>query len=512
MNGSEQALYLYEECVRLDQQSQALGLSEMQLMGQAALASFYSLGQLIRPGSRQQIHILCGPGNNGGDGLALAGHLLGAGYQDEQIQVYQSRPAAKPAARFYQERLDAMGLERKDLTSFVRDPPVLDGDLIVEALLGTGQSGAPRASIAEALKTVRHLQNQHGDALSLVSLDLPAGLGEDRPVVFGEELPIPDEVHCYGVARLALALNASLASAKSAILPMGFDPAVLASMPPAGRLHSDRFDPEHFLRAPLAHKYRAGHALVLGGSNGMEGALMLATDCFFASGGGIVHAFVPEAPSAAAIVGARPSLMCRAFEQFEESSGEMRPPAAVLIGPGLRPVDLEKIRPALIRLLASLDAPVILDAAAAGLALRPEYPSALRARTILTPHTGEFKTLGGEPVDHVAALLRNRALVSEWGVYCLVKDSISVLFSPAGEMDLMGGPLPGLATAGSGDCLGGILLARFARSGPGAGDVASAIALHRAAAREKLNPRADELAPAIVRLLAETPSHHERET
>lgn len=511
MNGNEQALYLYAECARLDKESQEVGLSEMQLMGQAALASYYALARRISPGLRHRIHMLCGPGNNGGDGLALAGHLLGAGYPAQQIQVYQSRPAEKPAACFYQERLDALGLERRDLGAFEDDPRVSEGDVVVEALLGTGQTEAPRGSIAGALKTLHRLQDRYARTLSLVSLDLPAGLGEDRPVVFGEELPLPDEIHCYGVARLALALNASLRAAKTLILPMGFDPAVLASLPPTARFYADQFDGQDFLRGQLDHKYRAGHAMVLGGSEGMEGALLLATDSFFAAGGGIVHAFVPDPKSASAIVAARPALMCRGFEDFEATCSEIRPPAAVLIGPGLRAADLENMRPALLAYLEKLDGRVILDAAASTLVLRPDFPSALRPRTILTPHTGEFRTLGGEPVDHVAALLRNRDLVLQWGVHCLVKDSVSVLFSPSGQMDLMGGPLPGLATAGSGDCLGGILLARLARAGLDAAGVASAIALHRAAARENLNSRADELAPAIVRTLTET-LHDEQET
>ncbi|MBI3394847.1 MAG: NAD(P)H-hydrate dehydratase [Spirochaetia bacterium] len=260
-----------------------------------------------------------------------------------------------------------------------------------------------------------------------------------------------------------------------------------------------------FLKRPDDHKYTAGHGLLVGGSFGMEGAFLLAARSFFAAGGGILHAVLPPQSSRADLLSSEPSAMYR--DGFLELG---RMPHSVGVGPGLSQADLAALSNPLLDFLSewSRSDPqgwVILDASAASLILHPRYPESARARTILTPHGGEWKALGGPAVDCADGLKSAHAWNrSTTKANAHVKGAVSTLLTSQTSF-IHAKPNPSLAAAGSGDCLTGIFLAAASRrhsNAPRVEDIAGASAdLLDAAARSMIHPASSDFPGAIRAVL-----------
>lgn len=536
MNGSSRPLFDYAGCRALDRAAQAAGYSEQQLMGQAALASLAALAD--RLARVRRFVVLCGAGNNGGDGYALAVHLLGAAAtgalalsEDFTLIVVRERAPKSAAAAFYaaqteagtRHSMPAGGQGERSVAVRLAGPEdffalELDArDCVIEALLGTGQSAPVRGWMAQALVRLIELRAQ-SSAPALIALDAPAGLYEASPCRFvprgasppesGAELaaPAPDEIHSYGADKLALRLHVDLAAHTAIrLLPIGFPPA--DSVAPAARLSAPPTDREFFLKRPDDHKYSAGHGLIVGGQRGMEGALIMACEAFFAAGGGILHAATFARESREWLAARLPGVMF--FEP--DAAPAVLKPASITIGPGLGAADdaAAGLLDWLARLAAGETTPaVVLDAGAARLALAGTYPESLRARTLLTPHAGEWRALGAPPIESVGDLSR----AAEWNrrhacVWSYVKSSISVLLAPDDSPPMLfGDPCPDLAVAGSGDSLAGALGALLARRRAAGLNMAEAVRRARqllhGAAQMKRNPVAGELSALMQAYLA----------
>ncbi len=219
----------------------------------------------------------------------------------------------------------------------------------------------------------------------------------------------------------------------------------------------------------------------------MEGALLLSAAAFFAAGGGIARAVTPSPSFAAAGPGLQPSLMWMTADglpQTERDELSFRSPDSFVIGPGLSREDAVHHADAFIqmirksseeRLMRNQTPPfIILDAAACSLIFHSDYPEPLRCRTLLTPHSGEWASLGGSPI-HSKESFSKAVLFSTENLRCwsLIKDAVSVLIPPPPAEDpshcsgvkrkplIFPHPEPSLATAGTGDSLSGILAAAF---------------------------------------------------
>ena len=553
-------LYDFADSRRIDILSQEAGFSNVQLMGQAALSSLYHLPKYRR------ILILCGPGNNGGDGFALAYMLASSGLLSAKpecmvFSVSELKNIKSPTSRFYAEYLvEKLGIGLRPVQDFLNIK--LGGqDLIVEALLGTGQRALLKGQILDALLYIKKLRcrsiSSYGYPL-LISLDLPAGLSEGAPCRFlppGVDLPkietpesnivlaAPDEIHCYGVDKLAIRLSPSLNSyAKIRLLPIGLSPPSTYKtienrykytakniwrfqMPSKGSLKYLDIEPSYIYKNPESHKYESGHGLIIGGSYGMEGALLMAAKNFFASGGGILHVITTEPKTRMAFSQALPTVM---FHDIDFPPKNIRP-KAVLVGPGLAKTQLEEITIILKEMLEH-DPYLILDASATGLISEMDSNrQKVRAKTILLPHTGEWKALGGQAITDSESLYSNLNFYNDnLKCHVLVKDSISVLFSPYhqksvgrgdtmknGETLVLSEPNAALSVAGSGDCLGGILLALLARKHASGfthtkledtldevqAKIAAAYVILHKAVEGHLHPRSDQFADFIENLL-----------
>lgn len=565
------ALFTNEQTGRIDRLSLEGGIPETQLMGQAALATYYrleSLGLLCN-NAPEMVHILVGKGNNGGDGLALVSHILGANSSAiQRIRIYRAGNMRTETSRFYEQRLMDGGIEFLSLES-LNDHTFQPGDVIIDGLLGSGQKGHPRGEMARVLRAISEARAKT-DRILLIALDLPTGLSEDTPTRFcfpGQKpdedrwIPAPDEIHAYGVDRLAVRLNPDLSAvSRMLVLPMGFDHRAIhreQKENPATRLISqtgchisqseteDRTLSLRFSRKHADHKYRSGFGALIGGSPGMEGAILLASRTFFSSGGGILKAFVPEESSREFLTASFPSVMVRSIERNQDRRASREEPenpvghffhetdslpSAIGIGCGLDQTSIERIRPLVFEFLRSIEKKrkspeyplLILDAGACQWALHPDFPHSFRAKTLLTPHTGEWKSMGGRPIQTVEDLAWNRSFVQESGIQVLVKDAVSVLFTMANaqaseksesllsdpvEVRVFSRPDGRLAVAGSGDALVGILVAAFSRapSEPVCLVVKNALNLyHRAMEYSLPNPSSSDFPSLIQAVLSES--------
>ncbi len=456
---------------QLDQATLAeQNITSAQLMERAAQALAEWFFQHFAPAEAEEMLVLCGPGNNGGDGLALARMLHQAGYplkvallpaaqhSPDWQHHRQLLPAALPVADLDPENLPAL-------------PP---DTLVVDALFGTGLS-RPLAGAAAAI--VRWLNAQ---PLRVVAVDVPSGLFADQPQPAGSVVLRADYTLCFGAPKLAFLLpQTGPAVGEWTVLDIGLSAGFIAqtatpwhltqlpapadpyAWPPRPARSADIVLPK---RAKFAYKNTFGHALLLAGSRGKAGAAVLAAGACLRGGVGLLTVAVP-ACAEAVLQTAHPETMCLSDRRRNHLSNlpDLAPYQAIGIGPGIgqHPDTLALLRELLAApAVAAGTLPLVLDADALNLlGQHRDLLSALPPNTVLTPHLGEF-TRFTEPVRddyHRLSLLRefaqaHRVIVVLKGAYTAVADvDGQVYFNTTGN--------PGLATGGSGDVLTGLVLA-----------------------------------------------------
>ena len=439
---------------------------------------------------RKTFLILCGPGNNGGDGAALARVLWTAGARADVV-LFGRTEATKGDARANFEmarRLAGFDAGTNDAPplSFVEchDTPDWEAvasarhgyDVIVDALFGTGLTrpieGVYAAAVAH-LELLRAARTRAGQAAPLfVSLDLPSGLNADSPTPIGPAVRA-DLTVTFTAAKPANVLPpASHFNGRLAIADIG-SPPVLVAAAPSKLFLTEAEDARRWLAAtrytPDSYKNTHGHALVAAGSRGMTGAAVLCADAAIRAGAGLVT--LATAESAAAAVAARlmPEVMTAALKETAgggvsaEASEELRrlsERATVLaIGPGLARDDSTRrfVREAVGRRAT----PVVVDAD--GLNALAPWPAGLRgtdeAPLVLTPHEGEVLRLLGA-ADPAALADRTGSVASFAAAHRLVvvlKGTRTLVAAPDGTVFLNPTGNAGLGTAGSGDTLTGVI-------------------------------------------------------
>lgn len=425
------------------------------------------------------VAVVCGKGNNGGDGLVAARLLREAGRQVAVVCV------APP--------LDYTGDARENLDRLPGEPPVrldsgaLDGAaLIVDALLGTGFVGEPHGAIAEAIDAV----NSAG--APVVSVDVPSGVDASTGVVSGRAVLAAVTV-TFHAAKPGLWIRPGKAHAGEVQtidigIPRGapveaeiglIAPSVIEWLP---------------LRRAASTKFTSGHVLVAGGSRGLIGAPQMAARASMRTGAGYVTACVPASLQDVVASAAPAELMTRGLADRE---GELtvaavagvleniRPGGALALGPG---IGRGEGAIAFARLLArEAEAPMVLDAdglnAHAGLL---GDLAKRRAPTVLTPHAGELGRLlqlDSEEIER-ERLRYVRAAAEEAAAIVVLKGDDTLIADPAGRVAVSPGGSPALATAGTGDVLTGVVGALLAQGLEAFGAAAAGVWLHVAAGRE----------------------------
>jgi ADP-dependent NAD(P)H-hydrate dehydratase / NAD(P)H-hydrate epimerase len=440
-----------------------LGLPGIALMECAGAAAAQAVRE--RYGEGVSVSVLCGPGNNGGDGFVVARHLHVAGMR-AGVCTDAAAESTTADARTMRAAAAAFGVGE-------RAPE--DADVVVDALFGSGFRDRLEGA-AEALA-----ERVNALAAPIVALDVPSGVDGASGRVEGVAIQAALTLAFHGrTVGTAIEPGRGCAGAV-AELPIGL-PSALAGPPRALRL-----EPADLALVPArsatGSKYDAGGVLVVGGSPGMSGAPALAALAAFRGGAGVVWVCVPESEQAAVAAHA-PELMVHGELAPERVLALAARAGAVVAGPGLgRAPAAAELVDALVR---GVEAPLVLDADALfALAGRLETLVDRPGPTALTPHAGELgRLLGRESADVAAARLASVTEAAERsGAAVLLKGPDTLVAAPGEPLRVVETAVPQLATAGAGDVLAGAVGALGARGLPPPMALALAAVAHGSAAR-----------------------------
>ncbi len=496
----------------------AAGATPAGLMENAGRAVSLAVGEGLGGAAARRIVVLVGPGNNGGDGLVAARYLYAAG---AEVFVYLLAPRPEDDANY------AALLSRDiDLVAANEDtaPARLDealgrADGVLDAVLGTGRRRPLAGAFAAAFDALR-AQRAGGERHSvLFALDLPSGVDPDGGGVDGHACAA-DLTLALGFAKIGLhTLPGAAVAGRVEVLDIGLDAgagdAVQTELLTAAWAASC-LPP----RPADSHKGSFGRVLIVAGSRSFSGAAVLAALGALRSGAGIVTvaAIEPVRQAVAALLPEATHLpLPEADDAIAAPAGDIIARAlpayrALLIGPGLGGTPGAQ---AVVRGLLGSPAvealPVVVDADALNaLARQRDWPAAIKAGAVLTPHLGELARLTGESIAalEAARLESARRYARQWRQTVVLKGAYTVVAGADGGVRMSPFATAALATAGTGDVLAGTIAGLMAQSLSSDAAAGLGVYLHGAAALEyedtygESGMLASDLAPALARVAA----------
>jgi len=448
--------------------------------------------EIARRYTPRAVSVLCGPGNNGGDGFVAAAALAQSGWPVRVALLGDAetlRGDALLSARSWPGPIEPL------------TPAIIDNaELVIDALFGSGLNRALDPKVSEVLACATRR------ALPIVAIDVPSGIlgdsGEDRgaapavcTVTFMRKKPghllLPGRDACGDVVVADIGISQSVLNSL-AVDTWENSPALWRVKLP--QWHAN------------GNKYSRGHALLYGGYP-MTGAARMAARAAARSGAGLTTIAVPE-HAFAIYAAALTSIMVQPLAQQEDFArllADVRY-TAFSIGPGAGVSDATRLR-ALDMLKTGK--PVVIDADAISVfAARPEELfEAIRGGCVITPHEGEFKRIFDVSGNKLA---RARQAARRSGAVVVLKGSDTVIAAPDGRAIINSNAPPTLATAGSGDVLGGFILGLLAQNMDAFPAAAAAVWLHGAAAAGLgaglMAEDLPDLLPAVLRRLERTAS------
>lgn len=451
------------------------GIPSLQLMKSAGKALHAVLQNAdLGFSDDSKVLVLCGPGNNGGDGFVLARELLLHGAEVECV-LCSAEKYSKDLLTTLMEFSEAGGkiwcfgsdehvMPAQSLAlSYQQAAQLLStSDVLIDALLGTGQKQAPRGSIKELLEQAR---TYSGGAL-VIAVDIPSGVNGDTGEVY-EPCIQADATICLELVKRGLTQYPARSICGDIIaVSIGID----CSTGCEYQLNSLQNIPQLAVRNPASHKHEFGNVLVIGGSADMPGAPFLAGSAALRSGAGLVRVAVPRAdlyPQIPAEIMLLSGVGKRGFFEPDDLDillAGLGEADALVCGPGLgRHVETRNFLIHLLAFLENSDCALVLDADALNLIEHQEGIS-LPASSIMTPHPGEMARLLGISSAEVQRdrFSAARNLANKYQSTVVLKGASSVLHSGyQGAVNDTGNPY--MATAGSGDVLCGVLAALLAQ-------------------------------------------------
>jgi NAD(P)H-hydrate epimerase len=420
-----------------------LGVPGFELMRRAAQAALDDLRR--RWPAARRLTIVCGPGNNGGDGFLLGTLALSAGCEVECVALTEtSRGDAALARHALLEAGGRIAVANPQMT-------LPSADVYVDALFGSGFDRAAKGVAARLIEAL------NGVVAPVLALDAPSGLDADTGACLGACVRAAATVCFVGWKRGLFTHQAADACGERVLATLDLPGALYAEFPPdAELLVAESLPP----RMRDSHKGDYGHVLAIGGERGFGGAVRLAGEAALRCGAGLVSV-ATRAEHVAALLSARPELMAQAIDDAGALAPLIERAGVLLVGPGLGQNTWGR---ALCE--AALDAaqPLLLDAD--GLNLLAQSPRDFRGRVaVLTPHPGEAARLLG---CDIAAVQRDRfaavrALAQRYAAIVVLKGAGSLVATSDGHVAVCPWGNPGMASGGMGDVLGGVIAALLAQ-------------------------------------------------
>ena len=444
-----------------------LGVPSLELMENAAAGVVDAIRDSF-PEARR-ILILCGSGNNGGDGLAAA-RLLAAGGLEIKVLLFADPEHLSPdaAENFRQAKntgVPIVVVEADDLSALDTELAPKPPDLVVDALLGTGIDRPLGGRLADVVQKIEEA------TLAVVAVDVPTGLSGSSAEVPGPVMPAELTVTFAALKHCHVLPPACLHCGEVAVVDIGIPPDVVESGSDLRWVEAEDVALLLPQRHAASHKGNFGHLLLVAGAEGRGGAVAMAAQAAVVAGSGLVTMAVPK-PAVPVVDAACLEAMTHALpandrgemtgpEGLEELMGRM---TAVATGPGMGTGD--GAAATLEWILDSWDGCLLLDADAINLlAGRPERLAGRKQPAVLTPHAGELARLLGRTTEDVVsgrvAAAKNAAERAQAVV--VAKGFRTVIADPDGEVFINPTGDAGLASGGSGDVLTGTIGAFLAQ-------------------------------------------------
>ena len=418
--------------------AESLGIPLYELMQRAGQAAF-DVARDAYPASRHWL-ILCGHGNNGGDGYVVARLAQGAGIRVTVLAQVSEKPLPEEAQAARDAWLAADGVIHQ-----FNIPWPQDVDLIIDGLLGTGLQNAPRDSVVSLIEQANHFP------APIIALDIPSGLNAQTGATPGAVIQA-----AYTITFIALKPGLLTGKARDVVGQLRHHALGLEAWLTQQPTHLNRLDASQLAqwftpRRPTSHKGDHGRLLVIGGDRGTAGAIRMAGEAALRAGAGLVKVLT-RVENIAPIITARPELMVDELtpQSLDESLAWAD---VVVIGPGLGQAPWGKQA---LRKIDNFCKATLWDADALNLlAINPDK----RHNRVITPHPGEAARLLNCRVADIEndRLLSAQRLVKRYGGVVVLKGAGTIVADERGVMSIIDAGNAGMASGGMGDVLSGII-------------------------------------------------------
>ncbi len=452
-------LFTTKQIATLDQFTiQNEPITDVDLMERASMQITNWLIQ--RFSTEQKMVFFAGPGNNGGDALAVARQLAELDFVCEVYRMATGKEL-KGSSAINWKRLEEQGkVKLSEMTSMKDFPELEDDDVIVDGLFGSGLSRPLEGLATEIISRLNQITN------TIIAIDIPSGLmGEDNTANDPDKILRADFTLTFQFPKVSFlfAENEQFVGDWK-VLPIGLHEDGIAAEPtPFHFIQKEDIHAIMPVRSRFDHKGTFGHALLIAGSYGKMGAAVLASKACLRSGVGLLTTHVPRLgynilqtaiPEAMASVDQHDSV-------FTETP-KIESYSAIGVGPGLD--QKQNTRKALCALIETSKVPLVIDADALNiLSVQKEWLDKLPEGSILTPHPGEFKRIAGETENSYQRLETQIAFSEKHRCIVVLKGAFTTVSLPDGNVYFNSTGNPGMATGGSGDVLTGIILGLLAQ-------------------------------------------------
>lgn len=456
------------QMARIDKRAIAGGIPGKDLMEAAGCGVTRVVTSLLGDLQNKNLILLCGKGNNGGDGFVVARLASSAGASP---QVFLAAPEDEITgdALFHLDKARDWGIrisevrERADLKQV--EQAVSSGHVIVDALLGTGIRGGAKGLTADLIEMLNRA------ACPIVAVDVPSGLSADTGRAEGACTRATCTV-TFGLPKIGQFFHPGRGlSGRLNLVDIGLEPSAVEAEDVKTYLLENRLASGLLpARKPDAHKGDCGRVVIVGGSVGLTGAPTLSAMAALKSGAGLVTVGAPESLNdilevklTEAMTRPLPEVRrtrCLALRARGEIKRLLEGADALALGPGLgthrETIELVK------RLIPNVEIPIVLDADGLNaLAGDPGHLKTLTSPAVITPHPGEFSRLTGTEVSKVLVdpIEAASSLAQSTGVTVVLKGAPTVVATPDGKSFVNSSGNAGMASGGSGDVLTGVIAA-----------------------------------------------------
>jgi len=401
------------------------------------------------------IKIFIGPGNNGGDGLAIARQLYQLKF-DIEIFILRITDNLSKDSEINLERLKKKsGISIIEIKSNSDFPIINSDDLIIDGLFG---SGLTRKLDGLAKQLVKHINNVGSE---IISIDIPSGLfGEDNSTNDNDAIVRASQTLSFQLPKLSFMFSGNFDFVGEwDVLPIGLNQGFIDSLEsPYCFINEDVIKSYFRKRNKFSHKGTFGHVLIATGSYGKMGAAILATKACLRSGSGLVTSHIPKVGYSIMQTAIPEAMLSIDWSDIIISEiPHVEKYDYVGIGPGIG--TKENTKKALFNLFENLNTPTVIDADAINIiASNKELIKKIPKNSILTPHPKEFERLLGESLHDFKRMEKQISFAVDNNVYIVLKGAHTSIACPNGKIYFNSTGNPGMATAGSGDVLTGIIL------------------------------------------------------